>query len=237
MTPATHVVAGAAAAARFRNAGAALAAAFLLHFFLDAVYHFEAFYELSVPAQWSYSYTMFMLFGGLLLLGAPVFVHLARHDPAVSSFGCYALLMCALAFEPKWDWKLFWGAMLSAFWLLITRAPEPRKWILCGFVSYLPDCLKKPIPLLARLHDAAHYRSDLDLGDWVSLLGRGRWRIPVNDRIFDPYYQAGYVLEILLEAVILFGCLYWLSRGRAAATDHPAGRQSDAIAEGSLIRK
>lgn len=237
MTPATHAAVAAVVATRFRNLALAVVLAFGLHFALDAVYHFEAFYELSVAGGWSYERAMVALFGGLSLLVAPVLVWLWRRNRQVWWLACYALLLCLVAFEPLPLWRLAWAALLSLLWWLLSPSMLARRWVLCSFAAYLPDCLKRISPALAWLHDAIHYNSDLELGDWVSLLARGRWKIDPNVRIFDPYYQIGYALEILLEAAILFGCLYWLVR-RLSVADLPAVHyQRDPVDEGSLVRK
>lgn len=212
MTPATHAAVAAVVASRFRSLGIALAASFALHFVLDAIYHFEAFYQLSVPGKWSYEYTMLALFGALAVLGAPAMMWMWRRSRLVFSFGCYAFLMCALPFEPHRVWRLVWAALLSGIWLVLSPTAQVRRWVICAFAAYLPDCLRTLSPLLGRLHQASHYRAEVELGDWVSLLGAGRWKIDVNARIFDPWYQIGYGLEILLEAAILFGSLYWVAR-------------------------
>jgi len=235
MTPATHIVTGALFGTRFRNLGVALAAAFALHFALDAIYHFEAFYELSVPGRWTYAQTMLVLSVGVGLLAAPVLIWLWRRDRRVWFFACYALIACSLAFEPRWYARLALGGLISVFWMAISNS-ETRRWILCGFASYLPDCLKQPLPALGELHDAVHYRANLELGDWVSLLGQGRWKIHVNQRVFDPYYRTGYTLEIMLEAAILFGCLYWLTtRNRARVAVAAVGPPQAAREETSVI--
>ena len=216
MTPATHVVLGGVVATRVRNLGIALAASFALHFVVDAIYHFEAFYPASVPGKWSYEQTMFLLFAGLAVLGIPLMLWIWRKSRQTWLFGCYAFLMCALVFDPAVEWRLVWAVILSALWCLLMPAASGRRWVLCGFISYLPDYLKKIMPPVARFHTLTHYEPELDLGDWMSLLARGRWRLHVNDRIFDPFYQIGYCLEILIEAAILFGCLYWLARWSVA---------------------
>ncbi|HYM10123.1 MAG TPA: hypothetical protein VEU62_05310 [Bryobacterales bacterium] len=237
MTPATHAAVAALVATRFRNLALAVVLAFGLHFVLDAVYHFEAFYELSVAGAWSYERAMVALFGGLGLLAAPVFVWLWRKNRQVWWFACYAFLLCLVAFEPLPAWRLGWATLLSLLWWLLSPNALGRRWVLCSFVAYLPDCLKKIIPAMGWLHDATHYNSELELGDWVSLLARGRWKINPNARIFDLYYQIGYSLEILLEAAILFGCLYWLVR-RLSVADLPAvDNQRNPVDERSLVRK
>jgi hypothetical protein len=237
MTPATHAVVGAVAATRVRNFGLALAASFALHFVLDAIYHFEAFYELSVPGRWTYQQTMAVLFAALTVPGLAAMVWIWRRNRQVWLFSCYALVMCGVAFEQRWEWKLAWATLLTAIWLPLVSTPLARRWVLCGFVGYLPDCLKFPFPALHSLHVAAHYRAAHNLGDWLSLLGRGRWEIPFNSRALDPYYQIGYGLTMLLEAAILCGCLYWLVR-RLSVTDLAAvDHQADSVDEGSLVRK
>ena len=82
-----------------------------------------------------------------------------------------------------------------------------------------------------------HFSPQRDIGDWLSLWGRGELGLHVNDRIFDPYYQAGYALEILIEAGIFFGSLYLLAR-RKSVTDLPAvNDEARAVDERSAVRK
>ncbi len=212
MTPATHAAFGAVASSRCRNLGLALAVSFASHFLLDAVYHFEAFYALSVLGRWPLEQTMLGLFAGLAVLAVPVVLWLLRRHRPVGIFACYGLAMSLLAFAPgRWT-RLGWGVLITVLWYASVRVPPIRRWVLCGFFAYLPDIAKPWIPPLDWLHDWFHYEPELDLGDWVSLLVSGRWRIYINYRIFDPYYRIGYVLEVLLEGAILFGCLYWLAR-------------------------
>ena len=214
MTPATHAAFGAVASSRCRNLGLALAVSFASHFLLDTIYHFEAFYALSVLGRWPLQQTMLGLFAGLVVLSVPVVLWLLRRHRPVGIFACYGLAMSLLPFSPgRWT-RLGSGILVTTLWYALTHAPQVRRWLVCGFFAYLPDIIKPWIRPIDWLHDWLHYGPELDLGDWVSLLVTGRWRIYINDRIFDPYYRIGYILEVLLEGAILFGCLYWLARGR-----------------------
>ena len=210
MTPATHAAVAAVIASRFRNLAVALVLSFGIHFVLDAVYHFEAVYPVSVPGRWSYGRTMMILFAGFIAAGTPVLVWIWRKNPQVWLFGCYAFLMCSVVFERLPLWRLLWATLLTVIWCLVTPAPAARRCVVCAFVAYLPDSLKKLYPAFERFHDAAHYSSALDLGDWVSMLARGRWKLKPDTLAFDPYYLIGYTVEVVLEMTILFGCLWWL---------------------------
>lgn len=234
MIPATHAAVGGLVARRVRNLGVALALSFGLHYVLDGIYHFESFYELSVPGLWTYERTRATLFAALAPLAAPFMIWLWMKSRPVWWFACYAFLLSLAGFEPTPGWRLLWALLLSAGWMLATPTAAARRWVLGGFAAYLPDCLKGVIPGLGWLHDALHYRSGLDLGDWLSLLVRGRWRVPLNSRAYDPYYLAGYAVEILIEAAILCGCLYWLTKPSVtdlAAVDDKRG----AVDERSLV--
>ena len=172
---------------------------------------------------------MLALFVALAALGVPVTAWVLGKSREGWIFAAYALLMCALPFEPKHTWRLAWAILLAALWWGISPTERGRRWVLCGFVAYLPDLLKWLIPPIAKLHAAMHFSSRLDLGDWISLLARSRWRLHVNYRIFDPYYQLGYVLEILLEGAIFFGSLRLIA-GRRSVTDLPTvHHQADAV--------
>ena len=213
MTPATHAAFGAVASSRCRNLGLALAVSFASHFLLDAVYHFEAFYALSVLGRWDFERTRLGLFAGLAVLSVPVVLWLLRRHRAVGIFACYGLAMSLLSFfSGRWT-RLGCAILITALWYASTHVPQVHRWVLCGFFACLPDLIRPWIPPVNWLHEWFHYDPALDLGDWVSLLVTGRWRIYINERIFDPYYRIGYILEVLLEGAILFGCLYWLARG------------------------
>ncbi|MBI3693827.1 MAG: hypothetical protein HY238_03165 [Acidobacteria bacterium] len=233
MTAATHAAVAAVIAGRFRSLAVALALSFGTHFVLDAIYHFEAVYPVSVPAHWSYERTMVSLYAGMLLAGAPVLVWIRRKSRQVCLFACYAFFMSALAFEPLPLWRLLWAALLTLIWCLVTPTAAARRWAVCTFAAYLPDCLKRLSPAFARFHDAAHYSPGLDLGDWVSLLGRGRWKLNVNTLGSDPYYLTGYAVEVVLEMAILCGCLWWLVRNHSlSVTDlPPVHHQTDPVDE------
>jgi hypothetical protein len=213
MTPATHAAVAALAGSRVRNLSLALAVSFATHFALDAVYHFEAFYPLSVLGRWSVEQTMAGLFLVLLALGAPLVFWLARRDREVGVFACYALTLSLLPLDPNPLRRSLGAILLTGAWYAANRSPKVRRWAACGLAAYLPDVLKLWIPTFNRLHELAHYQSHLDLGGWVSRLATGRWQIPVNDRIFDTYYRIGYSLEILLEGAIFFCCLWLLTKG------------------------
>ena len=212
MTPATHAAVAAVLASRIRPLPVALAAAFASHFLIDVVYHFEAFYPVSVLGKWSVDHTTAGIFALLGLLGLPLLVWIFRHDRVVGAFACYALLLASLTFETRRGWRLVWMALFSAGWIAWGPNGRLRRWVLCSFVALLPDLLKKFNPALMGLHDWFHYDPRLRIGDWLSLLLRGRWRLHPNYQIYDPCYVAGYIVEVLLEGVILWGCLYWLAR-------------------------
>jgi len=231
MTPATHAAIAAVVAGRTRSLWAALPASFLLHFVADALYHFEAFYPLSVAGKWSQNATMVGLTAALAALGAPAAIWIARRDHHVGWLALYGLLLSLGELDPEPARRAAWAVAVAGSWWVVERERRMRRWVLCGFAAYLPDLLKLASPWMQRLHRAAHYDPSLDLGDWVSLLVNGRWRLDVNARIFDPCYQAGYALEIALEGAILFACLYSVTN--LAAVDH----QRRAVDKGSLVRK
>lgn len=237
LTPATHAAVAAVVACRVRRLPVALAAAFGLHFVCDFFYHFEAFYPLSVLGRWDLERTMLGLFVVLAVLGAPIVVWIARRDRQAALFALYSFLLSVLPFDPNLDRRVLGAVVLSVLWLALTRLPEMRRWTLCALAAYLPDLIRHWSNALRQFHEWVHYDSELDLGDWVSLLVRGRWRIGINDRIFDRSYQAGYALEILFEAALLFGCLYWLTRRRSVTDLSPVHDQANPVHEGSLVRE
>lgn len=210
-------------------------AAFVLHFVGDFFYHFEAFYPLSVLGRWDLDRTMFGLFVALAVLAVPVALWIVRRDRVTALFVLYGFLLSLVPFDPSLNRRVVSAVALSVLWLALFRNAETRRWVLCAVAAYLPDLLRHWSPALRWFHELIHYNSQLDLGDWVSLAVRGRWRVYINDRIFDPCYQIGYALEILLEAAILVGCLWWLTRRRSVTNLPPVDHQADPVHEGSLV--
>lgn len=235
MTPATHAAVAGVVACRVRRLPAALAVAFGAHFACDFLYHFEAFYPLSVLGRWTETGAMFLLFAVLAALGAPLVVWIARRDRPTVWLALYGFLLSLNPFDPSRDRRILSAAVVSLGAYAVARSPELRRWILCTVATYLPDLLRHRLAPLNWVHERIHYQLGLDFGDWVSLLVRGRWRIHGNERIFDPCYQIGYALSILFEGAILFGCLYWLARRRSVANLSPVHHQADPVHEGSVV--
>ncbi len=234
MTSLTHAAVGAVAGTRIRNFGLALAVSFATHFLLDAIYHFKAFYELEVPGRWTHRQATVTLFLALAIPGLAAMVWIWRRNRQVVIFAGYGCAMVLVDRVQRWQWELIWALLLTAIWYLLAPNPLTRRWVICGFAAYLPDLLKSFIPAIAFVHKAAHHRTVIGMGDWVSRLGRGNWQIPPL-RALDPYYQIGYGLEILMEAAILYGCLYWLVRHGSAADRSTLGHRADPIDEENLI--
>ncbi len=223
MTPATHAAVAALVSTRCRNLGVALGASFGLHFLADALYHFEAFYPLSVAARSTSDESMWLIFLVLAMPAVVLTVWLARRDLQVGSFAAFGLALSMVPFDPSPARRIVWALVTGGFWWVLSRNSALRRWVLCGFFGYLPDLVRRLVPPLNRFHEWTHYETRLDLGDWISLIGRGRWQIAINDRIWDPYYQAGYALQLALEAVILFGSLGLLLSSDRSAPHPPPG--------------
>ena len=187
-----------------RRLPVALAAAFASHFACDFIYHFEAFYPLSVLGRWTETRAMFVLFAVLAALGAPLVVWIARRDRQAGWLALYGFVLSWMLFDPSRDRRILWAAVVSLAAYGLARFPDLRRWILCAVAAYLPDLFRHRIAPLQWVHERIHYQLGLDFGDWVSLVVRGRWRIDGNERIYDPCYQVGYALSILFEGAILF---------------------------------
>ena len=238
VTPATHAAVSAALARRIPSLPAALAVSFALHFLLDFVFHFEGFFPLSVPGRWTSEGAMGALFAALAAVAVPVTLWITRGNRAAQAFAGYALLMCLGPFEPATRWRLLWAILISAAAWTFSPADQGRRWVLCGLAGYLPDGLRHWIAPLDRLHGMAHYDGSMPLGAWLSLVVRGYWRVKPNDVIYDPYYQAGYAMEILLEAAALLAALWWLARPAASVADLPAvDHQRRAVDERGAVGK
>lgn len=210
-------------ATRFRSLGAAAAISFGLHFLLDFVNHFEAFYPLSlVFKQPTYEAARLLVSLPLAAMAALASAWLLRKHRPVRRFAFFALALCPLPFEMEVRWGLVWLVLLSALGWAVSEG-EGRRWVVCALAACLPDALRHWLPPIQRLHNLFHYQ-DVTLGDWASLLGRGTWRQPPWVQAADPYYWAGWGVELLLEGALLAGAFYLLVSGRFVR--HPPPEKS-----------
>ncbi|MCH8266720.1 MAG: hypothetical protein IH846_04330, partial [Acidobacteria bacterium] len=100
-----------------------------------------------------------------------------------------------------------------------------------GMLATVADLIPLSISRMEKFHDAIHYQTG-----WGQRLYMFFSESPVSlrwrERMQNPYFLAGYGLELLVEGVIFFGALYLLSRERfswrtAEADAHKAGEPAE----------
>jgi len=217
MTPATHAAVGAAAARAVPRLWIALPLAFFSHFVCDAIYHFEAFYPLSQKLGTTHNQAMLIAFAGVGAALAPFLWAVVRGSRDLMWFTAYLAAITALRLETASGARLAGNLALAGAVLGLSRSEALWRWVICGLAANLPDLLRDWIGPLDRLHVWAHYDGYHDLGDWLYRLFRGGPSLFAGRRFDDPAYVLGYFLEIVIEAAILLGCLYYAGRGPVAA--------------------
>jgi hypothetical protein len=216
MSPATHAVLGAAIAGLAPRMWVAVPIAFLSHFFCDAFYHFEAFYPLSRKLGTSHQAAALITFVALGLALAPFLWRYGRNDRNVQLFYVFVAGACLLRLVGHWTGRTSGGLLLAAVFLLLSRSVRLSGWVLCGFAAVLPDLMRQGIAPLNRFHIFMHYEGVHDLGDLLYRHFRQQPSLFVGDRFDDPYYVAGYALELLIELAILVGSLHLMVRASKA---------------------
>lgn len=211
MSPAAHAAVGAALASRIPRLSLALPAAFLSHFVMDAVYHFEAFYALSrwmgvsrSEAFWAAA----IVLGGLL---APAMFWIARKDRELLLFLGFAVASSVALRVSGWHLKAALLAGLVFVYLTLAWSRKALLWTLGAAAAISPDILKYASPWFYQFHGSFHYSAARDMGYWMnSWLGGPQ--VYIWDRFTAVGYVVGYAFEVLFEAAFLLGGLWVIAR-------------------------
>lgn len=212
MTPLTHAAAGIVIyqklRSRFPRYGWALALplAFASHYLLDAIPHFEDVGSMKSPGR-------VPIFLGLGLIGAVFALFLRRWNREAALIWLLLSLWIGVG---SYSYPLL--RVLTAVLGLVYFAWKSKQraavgYLAGGMLATVADLIPLSISRMEKFHDAIHYQTGWGQRLYlffsespVSL----RWR----ERMQNPYFLAGYGLELLVEGVIFFGALYLLSRER-----------------------
>ena len=236
MSPAAHAAVGAALAGRIPRLSLAIPAAFLSHFLMDSVYHFEAFYAL---ARWmgvsraEAFLTAAAVLGGAL---APAMLWIARKDRRLFLFLIFAGALSVALTIPRWEVKAALTGVLVAAYLTLAWSRRALIWTVGALAAVCPDILKFASTWFYEVHGWWHYSAVRDMGYWMN-----RWlggpQLYIWDRFTSVGYVAGYGLEALFESAFLLGGLWLMAkqaeaeRSRRAAESVPSSRGSGVASE------
>ena len=211
MSPATHAVLGAAIAGATPRIWLAIPLAFLSHFLCDAIYHFEAFYPLSRSLGTTHYQAALITVAVVGLAISPALWILVRRNRVLLGFCVYvAAATAAFAFD---DWRQRAAAgLLAAGLALLLGGARTGPWVAGAFAAQLPDLVRQGVEPLNRLHKFMHYTGTVDLGERLYRLFEGKSNLHFDVRFEDPYYLAGYLIEVFVEVGIGLGSVYCLSR-------------------------
>lgn len=228
MTPLTHAAVGAAIYQQLRKPRwprwawlCAFPLAFLSHYALDAIPHFEGPVPLLKPLQEA---LVMLAFG---LLGALLAVAMLRWNRETGVIWLILSLWIGLG---PYSFPML--RVLTAALALVLMAWIGHRWgvnrwssmayLLACMASVAPDLLPATFPTLRAFHNKIHYHRD-----WATMLHQAYSGNPIpvglRARLHDGYFLLGYTLELAVEACIFFTALYLGSRG-GIETAKPADR-------------
>jgi hypothetical protein len=212
MSPATHAVVGAAIAGATGRIWLALPLAFLSHFVLDAIYHFEAFYPLSRTLGTSHNGALAVTAGVVAALLLPLLWLLNRGGRGLGAFYVYLGGSCAVLVFDDWRVRAAATLLLAGLFLLAGREVRLAHWVIGALAAQLPDLIRAGVEPLDRFHIFMHYEGSLDLGEVFYRFAHGEPSLHFDLRFENPYYLTGYAVEVLIEVGIVVGLLYYLGR-------------------------
>ena len=212
MTPLTHAAAGTVIyqklRSRFPRYGwtLALPLAFASHFLLDAIPHFEDVGLMKSPGR-------VPIFLGLGLIGAGFALLLRRWNREVALIWLLLSLWIGVGSYSYPLLRVLTASLGLAYIVWKSKQWNSVGYLAGGMLATVADLVPLTISRMEQVHDAIHYRTG-----WGERLYLFFSESPVSlswrERVQNPYFLAGYGLELLVEGVIFFGALYLLSRER-----------------------
>jgi hypothetical protein len=224
MTPLTHAAVGAVLCqqlGRIRWARwawlLAFPLAFLSHYALDAIPHFEAFVAPSVPKE------SFLLIAAVGLAGMAIALLLMRGNREAGRLWLVISLWIAVG-PYSFSWlRVLTAALGLAYLGWASRRLRSVACLAASILSISPDLAPAGFERLASLHYLFHYRTDLALR-----LFRAYSESPFPEgwkaQLHNPYFLLGYGLELLIEGGIFLTAIYLFSRERLV-TENRAGAE------------
>lgn len=211
MTPLTHAAVATAICQQTRKLTwgpgkwiLALALAFVSHYLLDSIPHFEGI----VHFQTSHNIPLMV---GLGALGTMLALLLVRLNLEAGRIWLVLTLWIALGFYAFSWWRVATAALALGYIAWKSPCRHAAYYAAAGMLAIAPDLLPSSFRTLATIHGTMHYRVD-----WENLVYVSFWNPPVphswGARLHDPYFLLVYGLEIFVEGLIFLGALYLFSR-------------------------
>jgi hypothetical protein len=203
MTPLTHAVVGTALFHHLRRPWAgrlawvlAFPLAFASHYLLDAIPHFE---DLGPLLQFRYSPWVFL---GLALVGSGLAGYLYRRNRQA---GLLWLMLCGgigLAAIPDPLARILAALALLGYVAYRTRQAVAVGYLLAGILAIAADWMPRSWTSAVAFHNRMHAHLDWGTALYIKYEPSPVPVLSWADRVENPYFLAGYGLEILVEALI-----------------------------------
>jgi hypothetical protein len=219
MTPLTHAAVGTALYEKLHAHPAlkllVFPLAFLSHYALDAIPHYEEFGPL-----FKYRETVWVLFG-LSGIGLAFGWLIWRWNREAAGVWLLLCLWIGFGSSGPLPWRV-----LTALGILVGAAATRRLrtrlgYLLAGMLALSADFFPASWRTMHALHDTIHYHTD-----WGTLLYRRYVGVPVPSswriQSANPYFLAGWGLEVLVEGCVFFAAIWILVRGSVAETKQEA---------------
>ena len=240
MTPLTHAAVGAALYEKLRVRRMAIPLAFLLafvsHYALDAIPHYEEF-----GALLKYRDTMWV-FVGIGLVGLAFARLMWRWNRNAAQVWLVLCLWIALGGYGVAVWRASSAVLIFGVLAVSRKGRGHLGYVIAGMLSLSPDFLPARWHTARAIHDSIHFHTDWGAYLYAKFVGMPA---PVlwQARATNPYFLAGWSLEILIEGCVFFAALWILVRGAQTARGSVAvkpeqSRSSEIPSEpGSIIAR
>lgn len=214
MTPLTHAVVGTVIYHQLRHPWAgrfgwvlAFLLAFVSHYLLDALPHFEG------VGPWLRYRDSFWVFVGLGLIGAGLAVYLFPRNRQAGLLWLLLSLWIGLAGTSEPMIRLVAALALFGYMAYRTRKADAVGYLLAGILAVAADLVPRTWSGAVAFHSRMHYQ--VDWGTYFYFKYQAA-PAPLNwpNQLQNPYFLAGYGLEMLVEALIFLAGFYVFSRLR-----------------------
>ena len=210
MSPAAHAALGAAIGGRIPRLIVAIPLAFVSHFVLDAIPHFELFFPLAhwLGVSHEAAFWIFAIVCGIAV--APFLLWVTWRNKRGILFAGYCVILTGflIGYQTPGLLRVAGALAITCGFAVVERSPTFLRWLLCGLATVLPDVLRDFFASLDRLHRWAHFRAANDFGHYFFRWFDGSPAIYVAKRFENAAYMSGYVLEVAIELAIFVIALY-----------------------------
>ena len=177
----------------------ALPLAFISHYVLDAIPHFEG---VKVVQEYKSDLLLIACVGLVGIVAGVVLMKFNRDAGRILLV--FSLWAGTRAYTFSWL-RVVTAALAVGYMVYATRRWLPVAYLLVGMAAISPDLIPRSFYTMSAVHNSFHYHTDVGTYLYNTFVGTDLPSLGL-ERLYNPYFVAGYLIEILGEVILFLGC-------------------------------